>query len=90
MLAVFVIWPLCENKLSLFQVHVIIVTEVADLIAEIIICIVMTELFGEYNEIRARSFDIAKVSASISGDSTKTSYWLLIFFAIAFIIFDVV
>ena len=68
----------------------IIVTDVADLIAEIIICILMSELYGEYKDIRAREYDIAKVSESISGDSTKISYWLLIIFAIAFIVFDVV
>ena len=50
----------------------------------------MSELYGEYNDVRAREFDIAQVSESISGDSTKVSYWLLIIFAIAFIVFDVV
>ena len=50
----------------------------------------MSELYGEYKDIRVREYDIAKVSESISGDSTKITYWLLIILAIVFIVFDAV
>ena len=67
----------------------IVALEIGDLLLEIVICIVMTELYGEYNDIRKKEFAVATLHGSVTAPAElTTNYWRLIIFAVASILFD--